>query len=287
MISPELAMVDSIIWDHPDSALALLEKMPKPAPSDKLNHATWCLLYTQAWDKNYKKHTSDSLINIAIEYFAPREDARRKAQVWFYKASVFKDLSKLEEATAYYVQAKDLIGSFDDPLFASLICETLGRVYREQKLYDKAFELFRMSIRFVSQVPRRSDRSHAYSELGRTFAECDELDSARYYFEQSLENGILINDLQVRSMAIGELGVVCQKKGNYEKALEYKKEELAWELQLGDSINFSAAKYGVATVFYQMGQLDSAEVYLKEAMNTSHIGRIRMASLLLYTCWRS
>lgn len=282
VISPELAMVDSIIWDHPDSALALLEKMPKPAPSDKLNHATWCLLYTQAWDKNYKKHTSDSLINIAIEYFAPREDARRKAQVWFYKASVFKDLSKLEEATAYYVQAKDLIGSFDDPLFACLICQTLGRVYREQKLYDKAFELFRKAIHLISQVPRRNDWSYAYSELGRTFAECGELDSARYYFEQSLENGILINDLQMQSMAIGDLGVVYQEEGNYEKALEYEKEGLILNLQLEDSINLSAAKYGVATVFYQMGKLDSAEVYLKEAMNTSHIGRIRTVNLLLY-----
>lgn len=35
-ISLELAMIDSIMWDHPDSALTLLEKMPKPSPSDKL-----------------------------------------------------------------------------------------------------------------------------------------------------------------------------------------------------------------------------------------------------------
>lgn len=56
-ISPELSFVDSIIWDHPDSALAILEKMPKPVSSDQLNNATWYLLYTQAWDKNHKKYT--------------------------------------------------------------------------------------------------------------------------------------------------------------------------------------------------------------------------------------
>lgn len=281
-ISLELAMIDSIMWDHPDSALTLLEKMPKPSPSDKLNDATWCLLYTQAWDKNHKKHTSDSLINIALNYFDTREDGRRKAQAWFYKGAVCRDLSKLGDATACYVRARDLIGNFDNPLLASLISQTLGRIYREQKVYDQALELFREAIYYVTQVPRRDDWSHAYSELGRTFVECKQLDSARYYFERSLENAELLQDLKTQAMAIGELGVVYQADGDYGKALEYQKKELTLKLQSRDSINFLAVKFGIATVFYQMGELDSAEVYLKESLNTSKIDRIRSANLLLY-----
>ncbi len=281
-ISPELAMIDSIMWDHPDSALTLLEKMPKPSPSDKLNDATWCLLYTQACDKNYKKHTSDSLINIALRYFDPRVDGRRKAQAWFYKGAVCRDLSRLEEATACYVRARDLIGSFDDPLFASLICQTLGRVYREQKVYDQALELFREAIYYVARVPRRDDWSHAYSELGRTFAECEQLDSARYYFERSLENGVLIDDLKMQAMAIGELGTIYRLEKNYTKALECKKEDLALTLKLGDTINSSTVRLGIASVFYQMGELDSAEVYFKKSLNTSNMGRIRTVNLALY-----
>lgn len=281
-ISPELAMIDSIICDHPDRALALLGKMPKPSPSDELNDATWCLLYTQALDKNYKKHTSDSLINIALHYFDTRKDGRRKAQAWFYKGTVFRDLSKLKDATACYVRARDLIGSFNDPLFASLICQTLGHIYREQKVYDQALELFREAICYVTQVPRRDDWSHAYSELGRTFAECKQLDSARYYFEYSLENGVLIDDLKTQAMAIGELGTIYRLDKNYMKALECEKKDLALTLRLGDTINFSAVRFGIASVFYRIGELDSAEVYLKESLNTSNISRIRSANLLLY-----
>lgn len=83
-------------------------------------------------------------------------------------------------------------------------------------------------------------------------------------------------------MAVGELGVVYRNEGNYEKALEYQKKNLALKWQLRDSINFSAEKYSIATIFYQMGILDSAEVYLKESLNTSTIGRTRTANLLLY-----
>lgn len=281
-ISPEMVMIDSIMWDHPDSALTLLEKMPKPSPSDKLNDATWCLLYTQAQDKTYKKHTSDSLINIALRYFDPREDGRRKAQAWFYKGTVCRDLSRLEDATACYVKAKDLIESVDDPLFASLICQTLGRVYREQHVYDKAFELFREAVSYVTQVPRRDDWSHAYSELGRTFAECKQLDSARYYFECSLENGVLIDDLKTQSMAIGELGIVCQVEGDYEKALEYAKKELVLNLLLGNDRNIPQSKYGLGGVYYYMNELDSAKKYFQESLYSFRIDTKCEAYKILY-----
>ena len=281
-ISPEMVMIDSIMWDHPDSALTLLEKMPKPSPSDKLNDATWCLLYTQAQDKTYKKHTSDSLINIALRYFDTREDGRRKAQAWFYKGAVCRDLSRLEDATACYVKAKDLVESVDDPLFASLICQTLGRVYREQHIYDKAFELFREAVSYVTQVSRRDDWSHAYSELGRTFAECKQLDSARYYFECSLENGALIDDLKVQSMAIGELGVVCQVEGDYEKALEYAKKELVLNLLLGNDRNIPQSKYGLGGVYYYMNELDSAKKYFQESLYSFRIDTKCEAYKILY-----
>lgn len=270
------------MWNHPDSALIRLGRMQKPSRSDKLNDATWCLLYTQAWDKNYKKHTSDSLINVALRYFDKRNDGLRKAQAWFYRGSVLKDLGKLEEATKCYVQSRSLIGSFNDPLFASLICQTLGRIYREQDVYEQAFELFKEAIHYVTQVPRCDSWSHAYSELGRTFAECRQLDSARYYFECSLENARLIKDFKMQAMAIGELGVACYDEGDYKNALEYQKQDLALTLELEDTINFSATRFGVASVFYRMGELDSAKAYFEESLNTSNMSRIRTVNLVLY-----
>lgn len=105
---PELKVADSLVWEQPDSALAILTRMPKPSPSDRLNDATWCLLYTQARDKCYLPHTSDSLINVAIRYFECRDDWRRKAQAWFYRGQVELDRKNIKEAVAYYVKAKDI-----------------------------------------------------------------------------------------------------------------------------------------------------------------------------------
>ena len=41
------------------------------------------LLLTEAEDKTYKKHESDSLIAIATEYFDKTDDVKRKAKAWY------------------------------------------------------------------------------------------------------------------------------------------------------------------------------------------------------------
>ena len=54
-ILPELSCAESLMQCHPDSALMILDSMKVPSPSDKLQYATWCLLITQARDKNFIK----------------------------------------------------------------------------------------------------------------------------------------------------------------------------------------------------------------------------------------
>ena len=64
---PELQQAEAIMYESPDSALRLLQSMPVPQPSDRLQYATWALFTTQARYKLYMQQ-SDSLINIACDY---------------------------------------------------------------------------------------------------------------------------------------------------------------------------------------------------------------------------
>jgi hypothetical protein len=58
-IQPLLQEAETLMGSRPDSSLILLEE----------DYATWCLLMTQARDKNYVEHTSDSVIGVAVRYF--------------------------------------------------------------------------------------------------------------------------------------------------------------------------------------------------------------------------
>ena len=74
------ALIRAEAWmnEHPDSALNLLKGIEQPELQTREHHARYALLYSQALDKNYIDLTSDSLINIAVDYYKDRDDVRAK-----------------------------------------------------------------------------------------------------------------------------------------------------------------------------------------------------------------
>ena len=75
--APILLEVEKIIEEQPDSALSILNKVENINQLSEKDHATYCLLLTQAQDLNYITHTSDSLIKIAATYFEKSNDKHK------------------------------------------------------------------------------------------------------------------------------------------------------------------------------------------------------------------
>ena len=68
-IQPLLQETETLMGSRPDSSLILLESIPSPEKLSEEDYATWCLLMTQARDKNYVEHMSNSVIGVAVRYF--------------------------------------------------------------------------------------------------------------------------------------------------------------------------------------------------------------------------
>ena len=130
------------MFDHPDSALHILEAIPMPSErKDRENHALWCLLVTQAKYKQLMKIPSDSLIRIAYDYYKSTDNARRKAMATLYMGCVNYDLENIEEAIQFYLDAKAEMEKTMDYKLGYLIMSGLGNIYLYLKsattrLYD-------------------------------------------------------------------------------------------------------------------------------------------------------
>lgn len=83
----ELVQAENIMYENPDSALHILQAMPMP--TEKEAHATWALLLTQAKYKCFVDQ-SDSLVNIAYEYFLKGNNVHKKALSLFCKAALYE-----------------------------------------------------------------------------------------------------------------------------------------------------------------------------------------------------
>ena len=83
-----LDRVETLLLQHPDSALFLLESIPRTGLSSKELDARYALLKSAALDKNYIDVDSDSLIRKAVYYYSGRFDKRYEMLAWYYHALV-------------------------------------------------------------------------------------------------------------------------------------------------------------------------------------------------------
>ena len=258
----ELVHAESVMFDHPDSALHILEAMPMPsARRDKENHALWCLLVTQAQYKRMMKISSDSLVKIAYDYYKPTNNARRKAMSALYMGDINYGLRNIEDAMQYYLEGKTEVEKTDDYKTGYLVMVSLCRLYLYRDFADYALEASRKAYDYAVKDSNKRYQLASLKYLARCYCISDSLSKAidTYHkcseltLELKLEN--YYYDIQ------SEIALVYKNKGDIKKSLEI--------------IKSFPIKYRPALLtgknYYLLGQQDSAYIFLNKALNTYNI----------------
>ena len=260
---PELERAEAVMFDHPDSALRILQRMPKP--TDKEQHALWCLLMTQARYKQYLPIPSDSLIRIAYDYYKPTDDARRKAMAALYMGGVNYELKNIEEATAYYLEAKNEVEGTDDYALRYLVMSGLGSIYLYRGLADYALEVCQKAYDYATETPYFNYKADALRSIARVYHVKNKLDSAIVYYDKAIIESHNAKLLNVEQRIKGELAGIYINKGEYSKALELQKDEK------GQYYISAQSLYCIGTIYMNQEKYDSAYFYLTQALINSNV----------------
>lgn len=264
---PELSYAESLMQRCPNSALVVLDSMEVPSPSDKFQYATWCLLITQARDKNYIKHTSDSLINIALDYFEKQDDPVRKATALYYEGRVNHDMNNVEEATDFYLRARDVAKNTTDYRLLCLINTHLGTLYAYRNLPDLAFEAYKNAHTYSMQLKDSTFISNTYSALGRVSMLNNNLQEGLDNYKKAIEIAEQSGNLKSLTLAYGEISTVYQALSMLDSSMYYLKKSKKIEEKYNASA-LSQTYLGIGETYYYMGLSDSAYYYLEKALNT-------------------
>lgn len=256
----ELERAEAVMFDHPDSALRILESMPMP--TDKEQHALWCLLVTQAKYKQYLPIPSDSLIRIAYDYYKPTDDARCKAMSALYMGGVNYRLQKIETATAYYLEAEVEVEKTSDYKLGYLVMSGLGNLYLYRHLTDYALEVFQKAYDYAVKDSNKRYEMNSLRFMARYYSIKKDYDQSIIYYKQasSIADSILSYNT-VKSELAGIYSVI----GDYDKALS-----LEWEA-IGNNHPTAQSYYGIGVNYMNLHQYDSAYYYLNQALNTSNV----------------
>ena len=261
---PELVHAESVMFDHPDSALHILETMPMPsARRDKEIHALWCLLVTQAQYKQVMKIPSDSLVRIAYDYYKPTNNARRKAMSALYMGDVNYDLGNIEEAMKYYLEGKTEVEKTNDYKTGYLIMSSLGKLYLYRDFSDYALEACTKAYNYAVEDSNKRYQMGALKYLARCYSIMNRLPKAIETYNECCTISIELGYKNSKHYynILHEIALVYINSHEYEKSLNillsYPVNNLSYSL--------------IGKNYYHLGKTDSAYYYLNKALNTNNI----------------
>ena len=264
--APILLEVEKIIEEQPDSALSILNKVENINQLSEKDHATYCLLLTQAQDLNYITHTSDSLIKIAATYFEKSNDKHKASLSYYYMGRVNTDLHDALKAQEFYLKALEIGEKTKDYHLLAKICNNLGTLYNYQDIYDLALPMQKKALYYINMEQKQDtvNMSYILRNTARTFTLMNLEDSAVIYHKQALKYSRPYN---ISSILV-DLGNIYIYKNEYVEAKKYigLAQNSTTILKTLYPIYLSKGK-----LLSAMGQLDSAKYYLTQCSQSSNI----------------
>ena len=260
-VSTELDKARSLMEIASDSSLAILDNITSPEKLSEKEYAAYCLLLTQALDKNYYIHDSDSLIIIATNYYEKHNDLLSLALSYYYAGRVYSDMQDALQAQQYYLKALALGESLNQPELLVKVNNNLGTLYSYQDIYEMALPLYKKTLSFLEKTNDSTSISFALRNIARVFTETQQQDSAIYYYQQAIK---MATPQSISALQNG-LGSLYLKTEKYDeaynciqKAIQYcNKPKLLYPFYLN-----------LGEYYYKTMQYDSAQHYLNRSLQS-------------------
>ncbi len=150
---PELwNSIDLLMKSNPKQALTELSKI-SPDTLDAWDYMRYGILLTQAQDKSYIDHTSDSLMNVVALYCdslkAPRDLHLRSH---YYRGRVYHDMDRSTMAIQDYLITLKIANELQDHEFIGLSATNIGRVLVKNRLFELADEFYAIGQKSIEQT---------------------------------------------------------------------------------------------------------------------------------------
>lgn len=263
-VNPLLQRVDSLMEDHPDSALALLENLSSPQDLPEADRARYALLTAIATDKNkLSLLPCDSLLNFALDYYD--EDEKEMAIALLYKGRLQAEMKDTKTAIETTLEALEVLEEYpEDVQYRRLIYGALGLWYGECALYDKSLETLKQSFLYVF-TPK--DSSIAYNNIGFVYNIRNQKDSAVSYRKKALECAYHADDFDLIIDSWHSLSVCYSYFEEVDSAMFYADKIIRTVSPVNR--NYGTYCYNIGDLYIDLEEYDSARYYLSKSISSS------------------
>lgn len=174
--------VEQIIESDPCEAMKMLRDSRRWL-SCRSEEARYALLMSMAMDMADSAYTSDSLINVAVNYYKRHGSADERLKSYYYKGVAYDNANDYENEMRCLLDAEEFIPQTTDHISAGRVYAAFAAIYNhwydleKEKLYiKKAEEQYKLA--------GDSNRcARTMLKLANIYIRCDKPDSAKLYID--------------------------------------------------------------------------------------------------------
>lgn len=224
LVEEKLLQAETVMNEHPDSALNLLKGIAQPELQTQAHHARYALLYSQALDKNYIDLTSDSLINLAVDYYKDRDDVRAKFFSYYYLGRIYTNANNLTQATLAYMEAEQLVDELGDDYAAGLLYTQMGNIYRNYYDYPKALQSYRLSTEYFHKADKPLHKLYGMLRQSSIYKSMNKETDSFHILYNTLIEAKETNQTSIIHSCLGDLIMLCLNMDKQEEAVSFYNE---------------------------------------------------------------
>lgn len=167
----KLLSIESIMEEHPDSALCLLDSISPLSLSGTTESSLYHLLISQAKYKNYIPIPSDSAISLAVEHFGSFPvDRPRLMRSLYYRSLIRRQLNANKAETDAF-KASGLAREINDPLWVARTSDLIAEIYYENYQWDEALPYIDTAIVNYQKAGKTLNKFYCLLQKGTIFTD--------------------------------------------------------------------------------------------------------------------
>ncbi|HWK07888.1 MAG TPA: tetratricopeptide repeat protein [Puia sp.] len=197
----------------------------------------------------------------------------RRAKFTKGEALCLNGISSIYQVTGNYpkgleavLESLKLAEMMHDDKILSRNLYNIGNIYNDQGDYSQALTFKFKSKQMAEALKDESSLTTILLGIGDTYETLDRLDSARLYTQQAYELAVRMKNVDLRGIALNNLGNIHSKMGQEELAMGYYRLSLADYRDQDDYEGICEISFGMAKLFQKQNQPDSTLYYSRQSL---------------------
>ena len=257
-----LNRADSLVEEHADSAMSQLRRDSVVfLRATQQQRMAYILSKTEAEDKLYITHCSDSAMQLAVKYFDRHGTALQRTRAWYLLGRVYCDMLLYGNALTAFDAALAVQPDDDSTVcrYKARACTWISYVYEEKELHKDALRYNKMAYDYALRCDIPSIKVYALRDIGRSYSDLGHNSIAIPYYLRAAKIGASLGDSILYGNIVDELASIYIEERMFDKAHAILSIPNMKDVEMD-----IAARYFTLGMYYEFKGIPDSAVYYNE-----------------------